>query len=102
MNADLIQLDQAVNEGIKFHEHNSLYQWVDLWAAGPVAVKSWTSEYTESGVCGDALLATPEKGRLLFDEAVKNLIGSSDEFYTREVMTRKDHHTAQPLSDLPG
>ncbi len=102
MNADLIQMDKAVNEDIKFHEHKSPYHWVDLWGAGAVSVTSWTSEYTDSGVCGDALLATPEKGKTLFDEAVKNLIRWSNEFYSREVMTRKDHHTAQPLSDLPG
>jgi hypothetical protein len=53
-------------------------------------------------VCGDALLATPEKGKMLFDEAVKNLIRWSNEFYSREIMTRKDHHTSQPLSDMPG
>ncbi|HCI86569.1 MAG TPA: creatininase, partial [Dehalococcoidia bacterium] len=69
---------------------------------GPVSVISWTSEHTDSGICGDALLASPEKGKLLFEEAVKNLIVWSDEFYSREVLTRKDHHTTQPLSDLPG
>lgn len=99
---DLIQMDKAVKEDIKFHEHNSPYQWTDLWSAGPVSVTSWTSEYTDSGICGDAVLATPEKGKMLFEEAVKNLIGWSNEFYTREVMTRKDHHTRQSLSDLPG
>jgi len=34
--------------------------------------------------------------------AVKNLIEWSDEFYSRKIMTRKDHHAAEPLSDLPG
>jgi len=98
----LIQMDKALKEEIKFHEHSSPYQWVDLWSAGPVSVTSWTSEYTDSGICGDAVLATPEKGKILFDEAVKNLIEWSNEFYSRELMTRKDHHTSQPLSDLPG
>ena len=102
LDKSLIQMDKALNEQVKFHEHNSPYQWVDLWSAGPVSVTSWTSEYTDSGICGDAVLATPEKGKILFDEAVKNLIEWSNEFYSRETMIRKDHHTSQPLSDLPG
>ena len=102
LDSSLIQMDKALKEEIKFHEHSSPYQWVDLWSAGPVSVTSWTSEYTDSGICGDAVLATPEKGKMLFDEAVKNLIEWSDEFYSRETMIRRDHHTSQPLSDLPG
>ena len=58
----LIQMDKALKEEIKFHEHSSPYQWVDLWSAGPVSVTSWTSEYTDSGICGDAVLATPKRG----------------------------------------
>ena len=102
LDKSLIQMDKVLNEQVKFHEHNSPYQWVDLWSSGPVSVTSWTSEYTDSGICGEAVLATPEKGKILFDEAVKNLIEWSNEFYSRETMIRKDHHTSQPLSDLPG
>ena len=102
LDKSLIQMDKALKEDIKFHEHSSPYHWVDLWSAGRVSVTSWTSEYTDSGICGDAVLATPEKGKILFDEAVKNLIEWSNEFYSREMMIRKDHHTSQPLSDLPG
>ena len=102
LDKSLIQMDKVLNEQVKFHEHNSPYQWVDLWSSGPVSVTSWTSEYTDSGICGDAVLATPEKGKILFDEAVKNLIEWANEFYSRETMIRKDHNTSQPLSDLPG
>ena len=102
LDKSLIQMDKVLNEQVKFHEHNSPYQWVDLWSSGPVSVTSWTSEYTDSGICGEAVLATPEKGKILFDEAVKTLIEWSNEFYSRETMIRKDHHTSQPLSDLPG
>ena len=102
LDSSVIQMDKALKEDIKFHEDSSPYQWVDLWSAGPVSVTSWTSEYTDSGICGDAVLATPEKGKVLFDEAVKNLIEWSNEFYNRNPMSRKDHHTSQPLSDLPG
>ena len=102
LDKSLIQMDKVLNEQVKFHEHNSPYQWVDLWSSGSVSVTSWTSEYTDSGICGEAVLATPEKGKILFDEAVKNLIEWSNEFYSRETMIRKDHHTSQPLSDLPG
>ena len=46
MAPELIQMDKALNEEIKFHEHKSPFQWVDLWGTGPVMVTSWTSEYT--------------------------------------------------------
>ncbi len=102
LDTELIQMDKAKREDIKFHEHDSKFQWVDMWAAGPVNVVSWTSEYTESGVCGEAQLATPEKGKMLFDEAVKNLIAWADEWHAREDLARVDHHAAKPLSPLPG
>ena len=72
--------NNAKHEEIAFHKHDSKFRWVDLWAAGPVAITSWTSEYTESGICGEAHLATPEKGRMIFDEAVKNLIAFTNEW----------------------
>ena len=102
LDKSLIQMDKVLNEQVKFHEHNSPYQWVDLWSSGPVSVTSWTSEYTDSGICGAAVIDTPEKGNILFDEAVKNLIEWSNEIYSREMAIRKDHHMSQPLSDLPG
>lgn len=58
----------------------------------------WRS--TENG--GEANVATPEKGRMLFEEAVKNLIAFTEEWTTRPRDVRVDHHVAKPLSGLPG
>ncbi len=102
LNADLVQMDKAVNEEVRYNKRKSKFQWVDLWAAGPVMNISWTSEYTESGICGEAKIATPAKGKMLFDEAVKNLVAYAGEFHATPPMARKDHHAAKPLSALPG
>ena len=48
--------------------------WVDLFGAGPATVISWTSSYSETGVLGEAELATAEKGRQAYEEAVKQLV----------------------------
>ncbi|MEX0761870.1 MAG: creatininase family protein [Dehalococcoidia bacterium] len=102
LDADIIQMDKAKNEEIDFHSQESKYRWVDLWAAGPVSLTSHTSEYTQSGTCGEPELATPEKGKLLFDESVKNLVGFADEWAAAPAPSRTDHHAVRPLSDLPG
>ena len=102
LDADLVQMDNAKREDIGFHRHDSKFQWVDLYAAGPVSITSWTSQYTESGICGEAQLATPEKGKMLFDEAVKNLIAFTDEWVSRSPDERQDHHAVKPLGALPG
>jgi creatinine amidohydrolase len=102
LDADLIQMDKAIDEEVAYHRHNSNLQWVDLWGAGPVSIVSWTSEYTDTGICGEASIATPEKGKALFEEAVKNLIRFADEWTARPRDPRKDHHAVKPLSQLPG
>ena len=102
LDADLIQMDKAVDEEVLYNKRKSKFQWVDLWGAGPAMSVSWTSEYTESGICGEATIATPQKGKLLFDESVKNLVEFGNEFYRTPAMTRKDHHAVKPLSSVPG
>ena len=47
---------------------------MDLFAAGPATVVSWTSSYSDTGVLGEAELATAEKGRQAYEEAVKQLV----------------------------
>src|SRR5262249_27222520 len=65
--------DQIKNGTISFNEEDSPFNWCALFAAGPATIISWTSSYTETGVLGEAELATAEKGRQVFDEAVKQL-----------------------------
>ncbi len=41
------------------------------------------------------------RSEVLFDEAETDLIVWSNEFSARDAMTRKGHHMAAPMSDLP-
>ncbi len=57
-----VRMDKIRSGKISFNEEKSPYRYVDLFGAGPVHITSWTSSYSETGVLGEAELATPEKG----------------------------------------
>jgi len=80
----------------------SKYTWLDLFANGPINKTTWTSTYTESGICGEADKATKLKGEMIFEEAVSNLIEWGDEFYNTPKIERVDHHTVKPDFNTPG
>ena len=69
----LVRKDLIRSGTISFNDEENPFNWVDLFAAGPAALISWTSSYSETGVLGDAELATAEKGREVYEEAVKQL-----------------------------
>jgi creatinine amidohydrolase len=102
LDAELVQMDKAVDEIAEPTKRKSIYQWVDLWGAGPVSVTGHTSPRTQSGISGRPMLANPEKGRLLFEEAVNQLIGFADEWVNVPPAERVDHHVVAPMSELPG
>jgi len=102
LDENLIQMDKAVNEVYGMNKHESDFEWVDLWGQGPVSMISWTSENSDTGIAGEPLLATKDKGKMLFDESVNNLIKWGEEFHKRKFNKRKDHHTSKPKSDMPG
>ena len=102
LDPDLVYMDRAVNEQAGINKTKSKYLWGDLWAHGPVSITRWHGESTESGVSGEAKLGTAEKGKMIFDEAVRNLIEFADEFHARPRPVRRDHHDAKPLSEIPG
>jgi creatinine amidohydrolase/Fe(II)-dependent formamide hydrolase-like protein len=77
------------------------YQWGDLFGGGPVPVFEWSSTFLENGIFGQAMLATAEKGRLIFEETVKHLVNFAEEFQNRPARSRVDHHTLKPTSPLP-
>lgn len=64
-------------------------------------VTSWTGSYSESGVLGEAELATPEKGRVAFEEAVTRLCGFIEEWTAVPVPTRKENHRTEPTMPMP-
>jgi creatinine amidohydrolase len=78
------------------------WQAVDLTlGSGPATIVEWTSTYTETGACGAPELATAEKGRLVFEHTVEQLIGLARWFRARPAPPRREHHETPPSFDLP-
>ena len=71
------------------------------FAAGPATVISWTSSYTETGVLGEAELATAEKGERAYEEAVKQLVRFVTWFKDRPKDVRRDRHRRPPTMPMP-
>lgn len=86
---------------ISFNEENSPFNWVDLFAAGPATIVSWTSSYSPTGVLGEAELASAEKGREAYEEAVKQLVRFVSWFKDRPKDQRRDLHRKKPTMPMP-
>jgi len=94
--------EDLVKSGIiSFNAEESPFNWVDLFAAGPATLVSWTSSYSETGVLGEAELATPEKGRVAYEEAVKQLARFVTWFKDRPLDPRRDRHRHPPTMPMP-
>src|SRR5207245_11107812 len=52
LDGDNVRKDRIKSGVISFNEENSPFNWVDLFAAGPATLISWTSSYSETGVLG--------------------------------------------------
>jgi creatinine amidohydrolase len=83
------------------NEENSAFNWVDVFAAGPATLISWTSSYSESGVLGDAKLATAEKGRQAYEEVIKQLVRFVTWYMDRPNDVRRDRHRQWPTMTIP-
>jgi creatinine amidohydrolase len=101
LDGDNVRKDLIKNGVISFNEDNSPFSWVDLFAAGPATVISWTSSYSETGVLGEAELATPEKGKEAYEEAVKQLVRFITWFKNRPKDVRRDRHRKKPTIPIP-
>jgi creatinine amidohydrolase len=101
LDGDNVRTDQIKSGTISFNDEDSPFNWVDLFAAGPATVVSWTSSYSETGVLGDAELATLEKGKLAYEEAVKQLVRFITWFKDRPKDKRRDRHRKQPTMPIP-
>lgn len=93
-----VRKDKIKNGTISFNEDNSPFNWVDLFAAGPATVISWTSSYTPTGVLGEPELATKEKGERAYKEAVKQLCRFVEYFHKRP---RDERHAEQVRRTMP-
>src|SRR5262249_33227034 len=93
--------DQIKSGTISFNEEESPFTWVDLFGAGPATIISWTSSYSETGVLGEAELATAEKGRVAYEEAVKQLTRFVGGFKDRAKDVRRGLHRKPPTMPIP-
>ncbi len=96
-----VRKDQIKSDVISFNEENSPFNWVDLFAAGPATIISWTSSYSATGVLGEAELATAEKGQQVYEEAVKQLVRFVTWFGPRPKDVRRDLHRTPPTMPIP-
>src|SRR5256885_9532054 len=101
LDGDNVRRDLIKTGVISFNEEDSPFTGVDLFAAGPATVISWTSSYSDTGVLGEAELATAEKGKQAYDEAVKQLVSFVTWFKDRPKDKRKDRHRKTPTMPMP-
>jgi creatinine amidohydrolase len=101
LDGDNVRTDKIKSGTISYNEEDNPFQWIDLFAKGPASVVSWTSSYSETGVLGDAELASEEKGRQAYEEAVKQLVRFVTWFKDRPKDERRDYHRTPPTMPIP-
>ena len=101
LDGDNVRRDLIKSGTIRFNDEDSPFQWVDLFAAGPATVVGWTSAGSDTGVLGDAELASEEKGQQAYEESVKQLIRMITWFQERPKDQRQDHHRKPPTMPIP-
>jgi creatinine amidohydrolase len=101
LDGDEVRRDKIKSGVISFNAEESPFNWVDLFASGPATLVSWTSSYSDTGVLGEAELASEEKGRLAYEEAVKQLVRFVTWFKDRPKDGRRDHHRRKPTMPMP-
>ncbi len=101
LDEDNVRKDMVQSGEISFNADESPFNWVDLFAAGPATIVSWTSSYSETGVLGAAALATKEKGERAYGEAVKQLVNFVNYWHPRPRDVRRDLHRTPPTMPIP-
>jgi len=101
LDGDNVRRDLIKSGVVSFNEEENPFNWVDLFAAGPATLISWTSSYTETGVLGEAEKASAEKGRAAYEEAVKQLVRFVSWFKDRPKDPRRDLHRRPPTMPMP-
>lgn len=101
LDEDNVRKDKIKSGTISFNEENNPFNFVDLMCQGPATIVSWTSSYSDTGVLGEAELASVEKGKAAYDEAVKQLVQLVTWFKDRPKDQRKSHHRNPPTIPMP-
>ena len=72
--------------------------WMDLLQGSPVLLMDHWSRFSTRGVSGDPTLASPEKGKIIFEAVVNAFIRLVREFKKRERGERTNHHQPEATS----
>lgn len=91
IDASRVQMDKAVKE-IPDQWRKSQFFYRDLQKGSPINFVDWHSRWNVSGVAGDATVATAEKGKILWNATVRNLIKLAEEYRDFPVAERVDYH----------
>jgi creatinine amidohydrolase len=86
---ELVQMGRAVRELGQVKQ--TFFNW-DHPAPSALSWQDWWSRMSDSGVCGDPTVATPEFGQALFETTVENLVRLVREFRTLPRRPRQDKH----------
>jgi creatinine amidohydrolase len=96
-----VRRDRVRSGKIAFNDRHPRFWYTDLFGSGPVQITSWTSTYLEEGVAGEAELATAEKGKAAFDEAVTRFSEFIGEWHAAPAPQRAGHHHTPPTFPMP-
>ena len=101
LSPESVRRGKIKSEIAKTNQRGSKYIWGDLFGKSAMGLIEWTSQYSDSGVMGEAEKATAEKGKIVFDEASNNLAEFIEEYHGMEIAARTRHQTQEltfPLS----
>ncbi|MBM3262586.1 MAG: creatininase family protein [candidate division Zixibacteria bacterium] len=92
LNDDAVQMDKAVKE-VKIPDQKYYWRgWFRGKGASPLRMMDQWSRISETGVIGDATVATVEKGEQLYQAATRELAELIREFRTLPIEPRVDRH----------
>ena len=100
LDPESVRKDRIKSEVSKTNKTGSKFIWTDLFGKGAMGLIEWTSQYTDSGVQGEAEKGTAEKGRIVFEEASGNLAEFIEEYHARVIDMRTRHQAQEPTFPL--
>jgi creatinine amidohydrolase len=95
-----VRKDRVKSEIAKTNKLGSKYVWTDLFNKGPMGLIEWTSQYSDSGVMGEAEKATAEKGKICFEEVTGNLAEFIEEYHGMKIEERTANQSTPPTFPL--
>ena len=97
---ELVRKDLIRSEIAKTNKMGSDFIWTDLFSKGAMGLVEWTSQYSDTGVMGEAEKATAEKGKRVFEEASGRLAEFLSEYQVRKIDSRQRHQAQEPTIPL--